>query len=51
MKSNGRIEELRSKMIHVGMSKGLHSPEVLAISEELDQLIYKTMGDDENGGK
>lgn len=43
MKLTGRIEELRKKMISLGMEKGLCSPEVVAISQELDKLIHKKM--------
>lgn len=49
MENGGRIEKLRQKMISLGLSKGLCSPEVVAISEELDKLIYKKMEDTTNG--
>jgi hypothetical protein len=37
------IEILREKMIIVGLSKGLNSPETLKISEALDKLINSAM--------
>lgn len=43
MNLTGRIEELRQKMVVLGLKKGLSSPEVVAISEELDKLIYRKM--------
>lgn len=49
MNLTGRIESLRQKMISLGLSKGLSSPEVVAISEELDKLIYLKMEEKQNG--
>lgn len=49
MESGGRIEKLRQKMIFLGLSKGMSSPEVVAISEELDKLIFKKMEENTNG--
>jgi hypothetical protein len=39
-----RIEQLRSKMISVGMSKGLSSDETIKLSKMLDHLINLQMG-------
>lgn len=43
MDINCRINELRQKMISLGLKKGLCSPEVVAISQELDKIIYEEM--------
>lgn len=40
---NVKIEELREKMIFIGMSKGLSSPDTLRISKDLDRLLNKQM--------
>lgn len=39
-----KIEQLREKMITVGMSKGFTSPETVKLSENLDKLINQRMG-------
>lgn len=49
MNTSARIEELRQEMISLGLSKGLSCPEVVAISEQLDKLIYEKMEDLRNG--
>lgn len=41
-----RLDELRQKMISIGLKKGLCSPEAVAISQELDKLIIKKMKGD-----
>lgn len=38
------IEQKRSEMIHLGMSKGFAHPETIQASQELDILIIKAQG-------
>lgn len=37
------IEQKRDEMIRVGMSKGLFDEETIKISQELDELIYRSL--------
>ena len=36
-----QIEFLRKKMVNLGMSKGLRHPDVLKVSQDLDDVINK----------
>jgi stage 0 sporulation regulatory protein len=40
------IDHLKTKMIHVGISKGLSHPETVSFSEKLDKLIIKVQHTD-----
>jgi Spo0E like sporulation regulatory protein. len=37
------LEDLRRKMVHLGMRKGLRHPEVLKVSQELDIVLNEYM--------
>lgn len=43
MELNSRINELRQRMISLALKVGFTSPDVVAISQELDKLIYEKM--------